>query len=149
VNLAGQVVGINTLVATQAEPGVPAQGIGFAIAIATAKPIADQLVAQGKVEHAYLGVGYLALTPGLAAQLGITQRSGALIRQVVAGGPAALGGIQVGDVITRVGGTAIKGESALAQAVFEQQPGDTVDVTYIRNGQSLSTKVTLGTAPGG
>ena len=69
VNLAGQVVGINTLVAGMAEPGVPSQGIGFAISIAAAKPIADELVATGHASHTYLGIRYLALTPSAAAQM--------------------------------------------------------------------------------
>jgi serine protease Do len=70
VNLHGEVVGINTLVAGQAEPGVPAPGIGFAIAIATAKPLADELVIAGHVEHPFLGIRYISLNPAIAAQLG-------------------------------------------------------------------------------
>src|SRR5205807_10231831 len=66
VNLAGEVVGINTLVAGQAEPGVPAQGIGFAIAVDTAKPVADQLVSTGHVVHPYMGIAYLPLSPAQA-----------------------------------------------------------------------------------
>jgi len=78
----GQVVGINTLVAGQAEPGVPAQGIGFAISIAAAKPIADQLVATGKVIYPYLGMSDIDLNPAIAAQLGTTEKEGIVIRRV-------------------------------------------------------------------
>src|SRR5579871_3292480 len=88
MNLAGQVVGINTLVAAQAEPGVPAQGIGFAIAIATAKPIADQLVANGRVAHPFIGISYVALNPSIASQLGVsTSTKGVVVAQVVARSP--------------------------------------------------------------
>src|SRR5215813_10186779 len=62
----GQVIGINTLAATQAEPGVAAQGIGFAISITTAKPIAEQLAASGQATHPYVGVSLTDLTPALA-----------------------------------------------------------------------------------
>ena len=70
IDLQGDVVGINTLVAGQAEPGVKAQGIGFAISIATAKPIADQLVATGHVTHPYIGVQQIPLNPLIANRLG-------------------------------------------------------------------------------
>src|SRR5581483_8007884 len=69
VNLAGQVVGINTLVAGTSRGGEPVQGIGFAISLASALPIANQLVAGGKVAHAYFGANYVQLTPAVAAQL--------------------------------------------------------------------------------
>src|SRR5258708_38210588 len=82
VNLNGQVIGINTLVATQAEPGVSAQGIGFAIAIDTAKPIADELVATGHAAHPYLGIAYGPLTPSLAVRLGVNTDSAFLVGQV-------------------------------------------------------------------
>ncbi len=147
VNLNGEVIGINTLVQTSTGAGVPVQGIGYAIAINTAKPIADELVANGKVDHALLGVQYLPLNPGIAAQLGIQQTQGALIRQVSQGGPAEQAGLQSGDVITKVDNTEIKGESDLAQVIEQHKPGDTVTVTYDRNGQSSTAKVTLGTAP--
>lgn len=147
VNLAGQVVGIDTLVAGQAEPGVQAQGIGFAISISTAKPIADQLVATGRVIHPYLGIGYVPLNPAIAAQLGIQETQGAVVGQVVPGSPAAQAGLRRGDVITAIDGTPLKGESALAQIISTHKPGDTVTLTVARDGQTLSVKLTLGEMP--
>ncbi len=147
VNLQGEVVGINTLVAGQAEPGVDAQGIGFAIAIDTAKPIADRLVANGRVVHPSLGIGYLPLNPAIAAQLGIETRSGALIRQVAPGSPAAAAGLQVGDVITEIDGTALTSDSSLPQIVNSHKPGDTVTLTVERGNQTLTLRVTLGRQP--
>ncbi len=144
----GNVVGINTLVATQAEPGVTAQNIGFAIAIDTAKPIADELVANGKVDHAYLGISYVPLTPTVAAQLGTTEKSGAVVTQVVPGSPAETAGIQARDIITKFDGNAIDSESALAESLSQHKPGDKVSVTVARDGQSKDLSVTLGTAPG-
>jgi serine protease Do len=147
VNLNGQVVGINTLVATQAEPGVSAQGIGFAIAIDTAKPIADQLVSTGRAVHPYLGIAYGPLTPSLAVRLGVNAAIGVVVGQVAPGSPSAAAGLQPGDVITAVDGQTLDSESALAEVLNRHKPGDTVTLTVIRNGAQQNARVTLGTAP--
>jgi S1-C subfamily serine protease len=148
VNLNGQVVGINTLAAgTAGASGVQAEGIGFAISISTAKPIADQLVATGKVIHPYLGIGYVPLNPAIAAQLGTSATQGAVIMQVVPGSPAADAGLQTQDVITEIDGTPLTGESTLAQIVQSHKPGDTLNLTVARGSQTLQVKITLGTMP--
>jgi serine protease Do len=146
VNLAGQVVGINTLVAGSAD-GIQSQGIGFAISINTAKPIADQLVASGKVDHAYLGITYQPLDASAAAQLGISQTKGVLVMSVVAGGPAEKAGLQAKDVITEIDGKVLQSDSDLAQAIGRHKPGDVATLTVARGSQTLSLKVTLGTMP--
>jgi S1-C subfamily serine protease len=147
-NLSGQVIGINTLVAAQAGPGVSAQGIGFAIAIDTAKPIADQLVATGHAVHPYLGIGYGPLTPALAVRLGVSNTiNGVVIGQITPGSPAEAAGLQPGDVITAVDGKPLDSESSLAEQLSQHKPGDMVSLTVVRNGQSQNVQVTLGTAP--
>jgi S1-C subfamily serine protease len=147
VNLQNQVVGINTLVTGQAEPGVVAQGIGFAIAISTAKPIADQLTATGRVDHPFLGIAYVPLNPAIAAQLGIRVTDGVLVQRVMPGSPAARAGLQPRDVITEADGNALNGESALAQAINAHKPGDTMNLTVLRGGQQIRVTVILGTLP--
>ncbi len=147
VNLAGEVIGINTLVAGQAEPGVQAQGIGFAIATNTAKPIADQLVASGKVDHPYLGIRYQWLDPVTAAQLGLNQKQGVYIGQVVSGSPAAQAGLRARDVVTAIDGKTLTSESSLAEIIDGKKPGDQVTLTVIRGGQQQPAQVTLGTMP--
>jgi S1-C subfamily serine protease len=144
VDLNGQVVGINTLAAGEAEPGVQAQGIGFSIAINTAKTIADQLVNTGKVVHPSLGIGYVPLNPAIAVQLGVNAKQGAVVLRVEPGGPAANAGLQRGDVITEVDGKALQGDSGLAEAISPHKPGDTVTLTVLRGSQSMQVKVTLG-----
>ena len=145
VNLNGEVIGINTLVAGDSGNGVSAQGIGFAISINAAKPIADQLVASGHVTHTYLGVRYLALNPSIAAQLGIsTQKNGLVVMTVVQGSPAAQAGLQRLDVITSVNGTDITDESTLAQAISTNKPGDKISLTILRGSQQKTVSVTLG-----
>jgi S1-C subfamily serine protease len=147
VNLQGQVIGINTLVAGQAEPGVQAQGIGFAISMSTAKPIADQLVANGHVDHPYLGITYQPLNAAIAAQAGIRQTTGVLIGQVVPGSPAEKAGLQADDVITAVDNQQLKEDSDLGKFLNTHKPGDEVTLTVLRGGQSGAVKVTLGTLP--
>ena len=147
VNLNGEVIGINTLEAGSAEPGVQAQGIGFAIAIDTAKKIANEIVTTGHATHPFVGVNYLALSPAAAAQLDITATQGALIESVVNGSPAESAGLQKGDVVTKIDGTELKTESAFAEIIDSHEPGDVVSLTVERNGQEMTIKVTLGTRP--
>ena len=147
VDMQGQVIGIDTLVAGQAEPGVQAQGIGFAISIATAKPIADQLVQTGQVSHPFIGIQYVPLNPALAAQLHAQVQDGAVIGQVVPGSPAATAGLQPEDIITAIDGQPLQGESALAEAINGHKPGDTVTLGVLRKQQQLNVPVTLSTLP--
>lgn len=147
VNLEGEVVGINTLVAEQAEPGVQAQGISFAIAISAAKPVADQLVATGRVVHPSFGINYVPLNPAISVRLGIQQRDGIYVARVSSGSPAAQAGIQRRDVITEINGKPLKGDSALAQAMSTCKPGDRLKLTVLRGSQTLSIEVTLGEMP--
>jgi S1-C subfamily serine protease len=147
INLQGQVVGINTLVAGQAELGLQAEGIGFAISIATARPIADKLVTSGRVEHAYLGLRYVALTPAIAAQLGVKETQGVLVGSVVRGSPADDAGLRAEDVIIAIDDKSLEGESALAQATDAHNPGDKVKLDIVRNGDNLTLQATLGSMP--
>ncbi len=147
VNLSGEVIGINTLVAGQAEPGVPAQGIGFAIAVNTAKPIADQLVTSGRVVHPFLGISYTPLNPAIASHLGIDQKQGVLVSSVVNGSPAAEAGLKARDVITAINDTALKTDSDLAQTIDKHAPGDVVTLTVHRGTTQSSVRVTLGERP--
>lgn len=147
VNLSSQIVGIDTLVAGEASPGVQAQGIGFAISIATAKPIADQLVATGHIVHPFLGIEYVPLNPAISAQLGIQQTDGVVVQNVVPGSPAEQGGLRQDDVIIALDNTALKGESALAQMLNVHKPGDTVSLTLLRGNRTMNVKVRLGTLP--
>jgi serine protease Do len=146
VDLSGRVIGINTLVAGQAEPGVQAQGIGFAISISTAKPLADQLVATGKVVHPSMGIQYVPLNPAIAAQVGVDQPYGALVMDVVAGSGAAKAGLQQSDVIVAIDGQQLKEESALAQMISSHKPGDKVTLTVLRNNKQQNVDLTLGQA---
>jgi serine protease Do len=147
-DMSGQVIGINTLVAAQAEPGVPAQGIGFAIAIDAAQPIAAQLVQTGHVTHPYLGVAFQWAGGASARQLRAQNTTGALVQQVQAGSPAAQAGVQRGDIITAINGQKLASETDLPATIAKQKPGDAVQLTVVRNGQSQTLSVKLAERPG-
>ncbi len=143
VSLAGQVIGINTLVAGEAEAGVQAQGIGFAISIASAMPIADELVKTGRIVHPFFGASYVALSPTISVQLGIKQIQGAVVARVTTGSPAAQAGLKRGDVITAVDGKNLVDDSDLAQALALHKPGDQLKLTVLRSSQTMTVPVTL------
>jgi S1-C subfamily serine protease len=147
VNADGEVVGINTLVAALAEPGVPAQGIGFAIAVETARPIAQQLVTTGRVVHPYMGIQYVSLNPSIAAYLGLPVQRGVLVLGVVPGSPASRAGLRREDVITTINDQSIAGESDLGEIISRHRPGDRVTLTVLRGGQRTSVELVLGEKP--
>jgi putative serine protease PepD len=139
-NAAGQVIGVNSQIETGGSSSGNGEsgnvGIGFAIPSNTVKTVVDQLIASGKVSHAFLGVSSTDASS-----------SGAKIASVNAGGPAASAGLQAGDVVTSLGGKAVANSSALSSLVDEHKPGDTVTVTLTRDGQRKTLQVKLGERP--
>ncbi|MBX6341972.1 MAG: PDZ domain-containing protein, partial [Thermomicrobiaceae bacterium] len=147
VNLNGEVIGINTMIAGQAEPGVQAEGIGFAIAISTARQIAQQIVQTGHATHPFLGISYIPLNAAIAAQIGASTDHGVLVRGIEPGSAAEQAGLQRNDIITEIDGKALTNESDLAQIIDAHKPGDTVTLTVLRDGQTRQIQVTLGERP--
>ena len=147
VNLRGEVVGINTMVAAQAEPGVAAQGIGFAIAIDTARPIAEQIVTTGRVVHPYLGVLYQWAGGAAVRQRSGVAQPGVVVQRVVPGSPADRAGLRAGDIITRIDGQPLKQEADLPKAVRQHRVGDTVTLTVERDGREQQVSVQLAERP--
>ncbi|TDW17907.1 S1C family serine protease [Kribbella kalugense] len=145
IDLAGQVVGINSAIKTAGGSGQSEGGnigLGFAIPIDQAKPIIDELVAKGKATHARLGV-----TVGDAQSSdGLT--NGARLGEVTSGGAADKAGLQSGDVVTAVDGKAIASGDALVAAVRSHRPGDQVKLTVTRSGKSQTIDATLGSDNG-
>lgn len=145
LNLDGEVVGINTLVAGGG--AIPAQGIGFAIAIDTAMPLAEEMIETGRVVHPYLGILYVPLNALVAAQIGSPRSEGALVREVLPGSPAADAGLQPGDVIVGVEGDPIEGESDLPRALDQFDVGDEVTLEIARGEETLEVTAVLRQAP--
>lgn len=153
LNLQGQVIGVNTALQPDpnSESGV-AQGIGYAVGADTLKAVIEELQQTGRVRRGYLGIQqFEALRPAKAKDLGIPEKvTGILLPvggSVVAGGPAALGGLQGGDVITKIGSVSIKTEADLSVAMIKADPDQEVTVEFYRNGKATSTKVRLAARP--
>lgn len=144
VNLAGEVIGINTLVVRSSGSGTVAEGLGFAIPSNTVQAVAEQIIAHGRFARPYLGVRWVAVTPNLASRYRLPVEWGAYIGEVTAGSPAALAGIQEGDIITRIGEVQIDDSNSYLDALFQYQPGDEVTIVLVRNGVQMSVQVVLG-----
>ncbi|HEU5384774.1 MAG TPA: trypsin-like peptidase domain-containing protein [Streptosporangiaceae bacterium] len=150
VSLAGQVVGIPTLAATDQQQGGAAPGIGFAISSDMAARVARQLVANGHVTSS----GRAALGVEVASEVASDGTSaGAGVVSVTSGGPAAKAGIRAGDIITAVNGTATPDAQTLAAVLANLRPGQVASVRLARAGSGrapakVTVKVTLGQLPG-
>ena len=137
VNLRGEVVGINTAIFSGG------QGLGFAIPSAMAKSVTTQLRERGKVVRGYIGVTIQSVTPELAKSFGLKEARGALVGEVVKGGPAEKGGVRVGDVIVAFDGRKVKSSEDLPRLVAETPVGKSVEVSVFREAKEhhLSLKV--------
>jgi len=141
VNMKGEVVGINTLGSTQA------QGIGFSISIDSAKPVIQQLIQTGKVAVPYLGVQVTSVTSPIAAANNLPRNDGVYVQQVVAGTPAARGGLQQGDIIFGMDADTVADQSDFQKVLLKHKPGDTVTLKINRGGTEQTVQVTLGEKP--
>ncbi len=141
----GNIVGINVAYLPPAETG--AVNLGFAVPADTAVSIADQLIETGEVNIPYLGVGTIPLTPEVAEQFDLSVESGQLVDSVRPGSGAEEAGVRRGDVITAIGGEEVASYGDLLGALRDYQPGDTVDLTIVRNGDERTLDVTLGERP--
>jgi serine protease Do len=140
LNTAGQVVGINTAIYSQSGGNV---GIGFAIPVNMAKEIVPQLEEKGHVTRGWLGVGIQKITPELEKSFGLKDDKGALVSQVVKGGPADKAGIETGDVIVEFNGKKVSEMNDLPRMVAETPVGKTVDVKVLRNGRMVDREVKI------
>ena len=145
LNFNGEVIGINTAIAADA------QNIGFAIPINEAKGVVESAKASGTVSRPYIGVKYNSLTSEIAKQLNISITKGAYIStdpgSVVSGSPADKAGLRGGDVITKVNNTELSSSTSLTSAVGRLKVGESVTLTVIRDGKTQQIKVTLAEAP--
>jgi len=146
VNLQGQVVGINTWIASRTGGSV---GLGFAIPVNNAKKAIDDFIATGKVVYGWLGVQIGdpddERYPGLSDDLKLEERSGALVLNLFQGSPAEKGGLLPGDYVIRINDTDIDNADHLTNVIGNIRPGENVSVEYIRYGRRGETTLTLET----
>jgi S1-C subfamily serine protease len=156
----GRVIGVNAQIQSGGVDGNV--GIGFAIPIDTVKGVVAELIASGKVEHAYLGVSMNTITPDLVENVTLPVDSGVLVAEVQPDSPAAKAGLRGGDnpvtvngvdyvlggdLITAADGTPVTSLEQLRDIVLGKKPGDTLDLEVIRDGQALTISVELGSRP--
>ncbi len=148
VNLAGQVVGINSLV-IRGSGSTPdqAEGLGFAIASNIAKAVSQQLIEKGFVSRPYLGISWQSVTPQIAQMNGLPVQWGVYVTQVSSGSPAAAAGLQEGDIITKVGNVALDEQHPFTNALWDHKVGETVGITLARGTQTLTVDATLAERP--
>ena len=137
----GKLIGVNTLIASSSGSS---SGVGFAIPVDYAINIAQQIIDGKQPSHAQLGVSATTVTSQLAERYGLGADSGAYISQVNAGSSAEQAGLQQGDIVTKLGDTDITSSSDLVLAVRSHNVGDTVTITYVRDGAENTVEVTLG-----
>jgi len=140
LNTEGRVVGINTAIFSQSGGNV---GIGFAIPVNMAKEIVPQLEENGHVTRGWLGVGIQKITPELAKSFGLKDEKGALVSQVVKGGPADKAGIETGDVIVEFDGKKVSDMNDLPRVVASTPVGKTVAVKVLRGGNWVDREVKI------
>jgi len=145
VNLDGEVVGINTAIASN---NGSFQGIGFAVPANLAKWVTHQLVEKGSVQRAWLGVGIRDLNNQLANEFNVKPGHGALVMHVEKNGPAAAAGLEPGDIVKSFGGHEVKGSSDLMASVERSTVGTKQTVQVLRDGKSIDLSVNLQAMPG-
>ena len=149
LNLNGEVIGVNTAIIQGA------QGLGFAIPINTVQRISAQLIQNGRVEHAYLGIQMISLSPQMKEQINsdpnspftVNEDEGVLIARVVPNSPAAQSGLRAGDVIVAIEGQPVKEGAAVQQAVEGSSVGQNLSLTLRRDGREQTLTVRPGNLP--
>jgi S1-C subfamily serine protease len=162
INASGQVLGITSQI--ESPNGGGNVGIGFAIPINTVRTVVNQLLQNGTVQHAYLGISGTDLTPEIANALNLSVKSGALVQSVTPGGPADKAGIKGGnpgatmtvagarihpggDVITAIDGKPVHSMTDVIDVINAKQPGDNVQLSVVNGSQKRTVSVTLGDRP--
>jgi S1-C subfamily serine protease len=146
LNEKGEVIGMNTAIISGA------QGLGFAVPINTAKRISDQLIANGKVDHPYLGIQMATITPDLKEKLNsdpnspvtVKEDKGILVIKVLPNSPAAKAGMRAGDVIDKIAGLDAVSAESIQQAVEDSKVGEDLAIELRRDGQTLTLSVKPG-----
>jgi serine protease Do len=149
VNMNGQVIGINTAIAGDA------QNIGFSIPINDVKGLIEQVSKTGKFSTPYLGIRYIPLTADVANEYNLSVDNGAFVApssdstspSIVSGSPADNAGLKVNDIITAVNGTSINQAHSLTSLLDQHQPGDSIKLTVLRGKSTMQINLTLGSTP--
>lgn len=143
LNMAGQVIGINTAVASDAN------GIGFAIPINATKGVLNEVLASGEVQRAYIGVNFIEITPEVAREYDLSVNRGAFIfneknSAVISGSPADKAGVKDEDIIQKVNDKTVGEHGGFSSLIGQYRVGDKVTLTILRDGKTIKLEATLG-----
>ncbi|AEE17113.1 Do family serine endopeptidase [Treponema brennaborense] len=140
VNIYGEVIGINTWIASQSGGS---QGLGFAIPINNVKKAIDDFIDSGKVTYGWIGVSLVEITDTYKESLGVGKRNGAFASQVFIGSPAQKAGMQAGDFVINLNGKDVKTVDQLVREVGDLNVGETAQFTVLRGGKEMQLKVKI------
>ncbi len=146
VDLAGEVIGINTLIVRDTGSGDVAEGLGFAIPVNTAQAVAQQIIQQGYFSRPYMGISFQPINPDIASRYNLPTKWGAYVTKVESGSPADKAGLKENDIITKVGDNTIDETHSYVNSLFKYKPGDTISLTVMRDGKETQLQITLGEA---
>ncbi len=148
VNLAGEVIGINTLIVRGGSYGsAVAEGLGFAISVNTVQAVANQLIENGYVAYPYLGIRWQWLTSQITERYHMPVKGGLYISYVESGSPAARAGLKEGDIITQMGDTTLDEQHPFINLLYSYAPGDTTTMKLMRGNDEMGIEVTFGEYP--
>lgn len=144
VNLAGEVIGVNTLIVRGGSgASTVVEGLGFSIPASTVQVVAEQLIQDGAVARPYLGIRYQSIDPQIARVYRLPAEYGVYVTQVDPGSPAEKAGIQEEDIIVQVGNAVLGENLPYINALFEYKPGDTLTLSLYRGNNRIQVQVTL------
>jgi 2-alkenal reductase len=149
VNLAGEVIGINTLVVRNTNSGDVAEGLGFAIPVNTAQAVAQQIIEKGYFARPYMGISFQPINPQIAARYNLPAEWGVFITRVADNSPASRAGLQEGDIITKLGDVALGETHSYVNTLFKFNPGDQINLEVVRGNERMQVRITLGEAQPG
>jgi len=144
VNADGEVIGINTAIIRRNQQGVPLTGLNFAVSINSVQQVLPQLIDEGEVTRAWLGVWFQEITSEMGEKFGLGDGKGVLISEVIKDSPAEKAGLKPGDVIVEIDGTKISSGTQFQQEIMYRDVGEEINVSFIRNQERRTATVTLG-----
>lgn len=143
VNLAGEVVGVNTMIIRGSNSTATVEGLGFAIPATNVQVISQQIIQKGYVSRPYIGINYQYINPTIASRYNLPVQWGVYISGVISGSPADSAGLQVGDIITQLGNISIDETHPYYNTLFSFSPGDQIEIHFLRDNRERTVQLVL------
>jgi 2-alkenal reductase len=148
VNLAGEVIGINTLIVRGSGMGGPvAEGLGFSVPSNTVLAVSQQIIEKGYFSYPYMGVRWQWISKRIAQRYNLPVENGAYVTFVESGSPADEAGVQTGDIIVQIGERTLNEDNPFINALYANSPGETINLGIMRDNTRIDLDVTLSEHP--